>query len=432
MHFDEYFIDNLKNTANLVDIIGEKIELKKRGNSYLAICPFHNDTKPSLHVHEQKQIYKCFACNASGNVFKFLMNYENISFPEAVTFLSKKYNIELPNQKYSLEKQSSTPLYQINRESLDLYHYFLTKHKEADIARNYLKTRNLWNKSLIEKYKIGYAPHYNLLNIFIQKREFQLQKDEDAQTRKDRLKEKKKLLLEMGLFNQYNDVIRDFFRKRVLFPILDEQFRCVGFGGRAIDENTQPKYLNTKETVLFKKDSILYGLCYLTKERRNLTKIYIVEGYLDVIACQLNGIYAVAPLGTALTQIHAKKIKRYVESVCLLFDGDAAGKQAAIRSLNIILPLKLEVQVVLLPSQMDPFDFFQRYSSKDFHHFVEKNQERGEDFLINSLMKENMTILEKEKLVLNMIDLLRKMSGIAKEAIKKKNLKQTQYISKHN
>ncbi len=366
MAFDDSLIDRVRDSADLVEVIGERISVKKKGSSYLALCPFHNDSKPSLNISPTKQIFKCFACGKGGNVFSFLMEYDHLSFPEAVRNLAEKYGIPLPEEgeKELRSRDDLLPLKDLNRFASEVYHQYLFRHKNAAPARAYLKSRGIGKETAL-KYRLGYAPNeYQFLRPLAEK-EF------DPKT-----------FQKSGLFYFREDgKSYDFFRGRLLFPIFSERHEVLGFGGRVLGSG-EPKYLNTGETPLFQKKRILYGLNYALKELAKSKAVYVVEGYLDAIACLEAGLPAVAPLGTALTEDHLVKLKRFAERIILLFDGDNAGRKAAARAAELCVELGLVGDVAFLPEGEDPFDFLKTRSGDDLKVLIHSGKLSVYDFLI--------------------------------------------------
>ena len=402
MAFDKEIIEQVRNVCDIVDVIGEKITLKKQANQYKALCPFHNDKHPSLLVSRQKQIYKCFSCGAGGDVFKFLMEYEHLSFPQTIKALASKYNIALPNESYFLEGNSIDrflSIKAINLFTADLYHQYLLKHQKAKLAREYLKKRGL-SKKAIEVFKIGYAPgEWHFLEKYLQEKKFS-----------------KKDILNSGLLGlrSTDQKAYDFFRDRIIFPIFNEKNEVIGFGGRRLDENNEIKYLNTKESPLFQKKSILYGFSHGYHQILKEKQVYIVEGYLDVIACYLNEIPAVAPLGTALTRHHLQKLKRYLLKINLLFDGDLAGKQALFKACLEMIKNEMEGFAIELPTNEDPYTFLKKNEKQIFLNFIKEHQVLIDDYIIQTYVpkQKNLSVIEKKKIFQQLNDFLLEMKDL--------------------
>ena len=375
MKYDQTLIERIRDTADIVEVIGERLSLMKKGSGYISVCPFHNDTNPSLRVHTEKQIYKCFACGAGGNVYTFLMEYDHKTFPEAVRELAEKYNIPLPQRQFQdlRYRDEWIQIKEINRLAARIYHQYLFHHRHAKPARLYLKGRGL-HSQICQTHHIGYAPSgYRFLFDFMRKRF------------------KEEHLRQVGLFYfRSNTAPMDFFHRRVMFPIENEKGEVVGFGGRSIKEGEDPKYLNTAETALFKKNTLLYGLHKVYHHAIKTGVIYVVEGYLDVIACQQNDISAVAPLGTALTTEQVRKLKRYAKQIKLVFDGDRAGRNAAERAAFLLLEAGAAGDVILLPEGSDPFDYLQENRQENFLAMIEEKKISIDDYLIETKIPQDL------------------------------------------
>ncbi len=395
MAFDSSFKDKLRSAADIVEVISERISVQKKGSNFMSLCPFHADSKPSMNISPTKQIYKCFACGAGGDVFTFLMEFDHLSFPETVKYLANKYHLELPEEQFkSFQKQDDLlPLKDINARACEIYQAYLMKHKGGDAARKYLNSRKI-APSIVKKYKLGYAPAgYQFLMKF-------LEKDFDQ-----------KIFGQSGLFGQKDSRFYDFFRDRLIFPIISERGDVLGFGGRVIGSG-EPKYLNTSETFLFQKKKILYGLPWALKPLAQSKTIFIVEGYLDAIACLEAGLPAVAPLGTALTEEHLLKLKRYAEKIILLFDGDTAGIKAAERASLMLIATGASAEVVLLVDEKDPFDFLKEKSAESFKAFIQNHKLSVYDFLLNQrIPKSDLSPGEKSGILDGFVEVLARIEN---------------------
>jgi DNA primase len=346
-------IEEIKNRVDIVEVISEYLPLQKAGANYKVLCPFHKEKTPSFIVSGQKQLFKCFGCGIGGNVFTFLQKIERVSFKEAVFILAKRLGIEIKDESISSPK--TEVLYKINQEAACVYQDLLFKDENKFALEYLIKRRNL-NLDIIKKFKLGYAPYDFSLFNFLQQKGY-----------------KKEDIYEAGLFTQTKDIFKD----RIIFPIFDIKNRIIGFGGRIIDDNNdKPKYINTSQTLIYNKGKNLYGLNlakdYITKEG----KAILVEGYLDVIVSHMYGLYnVIGVLGTSLTEDQAVLLKRYVNSVILVFDPDQAGKKATIRGLNILVEQGLEPKVALLPNGYDPASFLQEKNKEEFLSFLSQAQE---------------------------------------------------------
>ncbi|HMB00479.1 MAG TPA: DNA primase, partial [Spirochaetota bacterium] len=395
MGFDQDFIEQVRNSISIVDVISEKINVQKKGHNFIALCPFHNDTNPSMHISEEKQIFKCFSCQEGGDCFKFLQKYENISFPEAVRELARKANISLPDKAVvsGPSHDDSQAIKAVNEKAMHLFHKYLCKHKNADPGRAYLRKRGV-KREMLRLYKIGYAPDsFDFLKIYL-KQHFSVS-----------------VLKKSGLFFQSrkNGRYYDFFRNRIIFPIITERNEVVGFGGRAVGP-AGAKYINTRETAVYKKNYLLYGLNRIYHKINKEKTVYITEGYLDVIACQMNNVAAVAPLGTALTSAQIIKLKRYARKMICLFDSDQAGYKAALRASELLVENGCDGEVVMLPQDTDPYDYFRYNNYQDFQDYAEAHKDDIYEFILkNYIPARELSPAKKSSVVNDFQHLLRRI-----------------------
>lgn len=331
------FIQLLLNRTEIVDLIEGRVPLRKKsGSNYFGCCPFHNEKTPSFSVSQSKQFYYCFGCGAHGNAIDFLMQHDHLSFPESVEALAKQAGLEIPREKSSVEKTiSHDDLFALLE---NIAKYYQTELRQHTPAIDYLKKRGI-SGEIAKAFGIGFAPAgwNHVLQTFGQS---------------------PKQLLDAGMIiKKDNGDYYDRFRERVMFPIVDRRGRVIGFGGRILDQG-EPKYLNSPETAIFQKGHELYGLFQALKLNRQLSRALIVEGYMDVIALfQHDVTYAVATLGTATTAYHLERLFRHTSHIIFCFDGDKAGRLAASRALQVILPLMrdgLQVGFMFLPEGEDP------------------------------------------------------------------------------
>jgi DNA primase len=342
----QHFIDELIARADIVEIIGARVQLKKAGREFKACCPFHNEKTPSFWVSPDKQFYHCFGCGKHGTVLGFLMDHDHMAFPEAVEELATRLGLEVPHEggADNAPKRVDEPLYDLMKE---VAHFFSECLAREPRARDYITRRGL-SRETLERFQIGYAP--NSWNEVLR--------------RFGTTESSRKALQDCGLIiererGQMRDGERhyDRFRDRIMFPIRDARGRVIAFGGRIIDQG-EPKYLNSPETVLFHKGRELYALYETRRARTNLTRLLIVEGYMDAVRLHQSGVdYAVATLGTATTAEHFKRLFRLVPSVVFAFDGDRAGRAAAWRALQQALPEAREgreIRFLFLPDGHDP------------------------------------------------------------------------------
>jgi DNA primase len=353
------FIDELLSRVDIVEVIDARVPLKKAGREYEACCPFHGEKTPSFKVSPAKQFYHCFGCGAHGTAIGFLMEYDHLDFVEAIEELAKQAGVTVP---YEQGQRPSPQQQQAKHNQYDLmaqcdryYRQQLRQHAQANVAVDYLKGRGL-SGEIAARYGLGYAPPgNNLLRAF-------------GATTADPL-------VSLGmLIRKDNGETYDRFRQRVMFPIRDSRGRVIGFGGRVINPDDAPKYLNSPETPLFHKGRELYGLYEVRQALRHIERLLVVEGYMDVIALAQQGIdYAVATLGTATTAEHVQKLFRLANEVVFCFDGDRAGREAAWRALESALPVLSgtdTVRFMFLPEGEDPDTLVRKIGKNAFEQQV--------------------------------------------------------------
>jgi len=383
------FIDELLTRTDIIDVIDAYVPLKKAGKNHKACCPFHEEKTPSFNVNQDKQFYYCFGCTASGTAITFLMEHLRIGFVEAIEDLASRAGMEIPREAYNSEDSSSVSnkLYELLESITEYYTNELKNNKNTNNIINYIKKRNINNETRVE-FELGFAPPGwdNLVSNF------------------GKSKETIKLLVDAGVIIK-NDrgSYYDRFRNRLIFPIRDQRGRVIGFGGRVLGDET-PKYLNSPETQIFQKGRELYGLFQARKASRDLKDIYIVEGYMDVIALAQFGIKnVVATLGTAATFEHIGKLFRITNKLIFCFDGDKAGKKAAWRALENSLSLLKngrQVYFIFLPNNEDP-DTFVNKNGKNAFINTEMLTPLS-DFLFNSISHNiNLEILEGRSEMIN-------------------------------
>ena len=356
MYYPDEVIEEVRSSNNIVDIIGGYVKLQKKGSSYFGLCPFHNEKSPSFSVSPNKQMYYCFGCGAGGNVFTFIMEYENQSFPEAVKILADRAGIALPEaeltEEQKRERNKRQQLLEINKTAAT-YFYYQLKGDQGQQAREYLENRRLSKETQIH-FGLGYASKYsNDLYLYLKKKGYQDQ-----------------ILKETGLLT-YDEKrgVHDKFWNRVMFPIMDVNNRVIGFGGRVMGDGT-PKYLNSPETMLFDKSRNLYGLNYARTSRKPY--MIICEGYMDVIAMHQAGFTnAVASLGTAFTAQHSVLLKRYTQEVRLAYDSDGAGQKAALRAIPILKSAGINVRVIHMDPYKDPDEFIKNLGTEAFQERID-------------------------------------------------------------
>lgn len=332
----EQVVAEIRERADIVSVVGRHVTLRKSGSRHWGLCPFHDEKSPSFQVHEDKQIFYCFGCHAGGDVFAFRMKQDGLDFPDCVRALARELGIAIPES--SGEGGQTSALYRVNDAASAFFRAELRGANGAE-ARRYLVERGV-TEELVERFGIGFAPAgWDGLVTHLRRERLPLADAEAA-----------------GLIarRQTGDGHYDRFRARVVFPITDPSGQITGFGGRAMGDDT-PKYLNSPESLVYKKSRVLFGLGQALDAIRERGRVIVVEGYFDLLALHRAGLHeGVAPCGTALTQSHAHRIRRYAEEVILLFDGDAAGQTAAERALPILLAEGLRVRAAFLPLGEDP------------------------------------------------------------------------------
>ena len=357
MFYPDEIIENVREQNDIVDVISNYVKLKRSGSNYVGLCPFHNEKTPSFSVSGNKQMYYCFGCGAGGNVFTFIMEYENFSFVESVKYLAERANISLPEEEYSSEVKREadlkTKIYEINRVAANYYYYQL-RTEQGKKAHEYLKNRELSDET-IKQFGLGYSNIYSDdLYRYLKSKGY-----EDG------------ILHKTGLLS-YDEQrgVHDKFWNRVMFPIMDVHNKVIAFGGRVMGDG-MPKYLNSPETIIFDKSRNLFGLNYARQARTR--KLLLCEGYMDVIALHQAGFTnAVASLGTAFTSQQASLIKRYADEVYLTYDSDQAGTNAALRAIPILKEAGLSAKVVNMKPYKDPDEFIKALGEEEFEKRIKQ------------------------------------------------------------
>jgi len=369
----QHFIDDLIARSDIVSVINARVPLKRKGKEYMACCPFHNEKTPSFTVSEAKQFFYCFGCHARGNVIGFLMDYEHLSYVDAIETLAADLNLEVPHEdgdKFRKSQDDKRPLYDTLEQAGKIYQQEL---KKSQRAIDYLKQRGL-SGEIARRFGIGYAP--DAWDTLL--------KTATSKEATDRLK-KTGMVITSDKGKTY-----DRFRDRIMFPITDQRGRVIGFGGRIIDSG-EPKYLNSPENSVFHKGYELYGLYEAKQALRQIDRIMVVEGYMDVVALAQNGIdYAVASLGTATTSDQIQKILRTSHEIVFCYDGDNAGKKAAWRALENSLPLLRDGHVfrfLFLPEGEDPDTMVRKEGKQAFEQRI-SNAMTLSDFMFDTLKAE--------------------------------------------
>ena len=380
-------LEEIKSHIDIVEFISDYVALKKSGQNYKGLCPFHSEKTPSFMVSQTKQIFHCFGCAAGGDVVSFLMKHDNLPFGEALQYLAKKSGLKITDsafdKNFSAKRQK---ILQVNEEAMKFYMRAL---RQSNTAMAYLEQRGI-SEDALTTFSIGYAPDQrNTLSLHLKK-----------------MGHSDSILMNAGLAVADGKGCRDWFRGRILFPICNMRNDIVAFGGRVMD-NALPKYINSPETEIFKKSETLYAINLSKDEIRKKGYALIVEGYLDAIMCHQHGFKnTVAPLGTALTSRHVHKLKSLTNMVVLVFDSDDAGVSAARRSLSILCETDIRAKVLLLPPGEDPDSFLRKTGSAPFSKSLSSAQSTIE-FLLSSAKGERIEVV-REALVMiaSMKDLL--------------------------
>ena len=365
---DRATIDKIMDATNIVDVVGEFVTLRRAGVNYKGLCPFHDDKTPSFMVSPAKQICHCFACGEGGNAVNFLMKHEQITYPEALRWLAKKYNIEIEERELTDEEKRE----QSDRESMFIVNEWAMKYfqdmlkNDPDgiaIGKQYFRSRGI-RDDIIEKFNLGFAlPKRDALAIAAQKAGYQAE-----------------FLVKTGLcYSKDNNIsLADRYAGRVIFPWLNVSGKVVAFGGRLLDARTkgvQQKYVNSPDSEIYHKERELYGLYQAKKAIAKEDRVYMVEGYTDVIAMHQCGLEnVVANSGTALSNYQIRLLRRFTQNITLLYDGDEAGIHAAMRGTDMLLAEGMNVKVLLLPDGDDPDSFSRKHSAQEFKDYIEKNQ----------------------------------------------------------
>ena len=377
-YYPSDFLEQLRCASDIVSLISEDTVLKGQGDRFMGLCPFpeHNEKTPSFSASQSKQLYNCFGCQNSGNIFTYLQKQRGMNFIEAVEYLARKAGLSLPKPNTVKPTHFNPRFFDLSEKICSFYEQQTKQTSVNQPIKNYLKKRG-WTEEIIKSFRLGYAPKGNILLSFLKSQQ------------------EKKTAIELGLLNRSTaGDIYDNFRHRLIFPIISIRKQVIGFGARALD-NSSPKYINSKESQIFHKGHIFYGLNESARYLRQESFALIVEGYTDFLSLWQEGFKnLVATLGTALTKHHARLLKRYVDSVVLVFDGDEAGLSASERSLPLLLSEGLRVKFLSLPKEQDPDDFIRANgkqafqtrlkSAKDLFFFIlqkkyEEFKEKGQE-----------------------------------------------------
>lgn len=371
-------IDEIRNSVDIGDVIGRYVQLHQAGKNLIGLCPFHDEKTPSFSVNEEKQFFYCFGCHRSGNVFQFLMELKHIHFVDAVKEIANDSNIKIPEQYVSVPAKPSNnenrQLFDLHDKAAKLYHHILVNTPAGQVALNYLKKRGM-SEELIEQFGLGYAPDQRILKPFFQQQKVDYQ-----------------LLRKSGLFSEdQQGELRDRFIERIMYPIKNGQGQVIAFSGRLIDtsKTNLPKYLNSPETPIFNKRRTLFNFDVARKAARKDGRLYLFEGFMDVISAFAAGIEnGIASMGTSFTEEQVAIIGRATKQLDICYDGDQPGQNAIDRAISLVndhRPNQLQVKVVQLPAGIDPDEYVQKYGPQQFNAYLTNKEETTTEFYLRFL-----------------------------------------------
>lgn len=406
--FSSEFLDRVRAKNDIVDVVSKYVTLTRRGLNFWACCPFHNEKTPSFSVKQDGQFFKCFGCGESGNVFTFIMKMENVDFPTSVEILAKNAGLELPtdteNEEMKKRKHERDRVYAVLKATTEFYHKNLLENPESEQSK-YLKERGL-SREMIEKFQIGASLNFDLLPEHLRKLGF---------TAKE--------MMSAGVVGTGDDNrIYDFYGKRLIFPIFNSFGDVVAYSGRSVTPSPEhTKYKNTPQTIVFNKSEILFGYNFARdlKKEHMLDTLVIVEGHIDVIACHQVGITnTIGCMGTALTTLHAKKIKQLVDNVILCLDGDNAGNMATYKAIDVLKQVGLNVRVVRLSGAKDPDEFIKKFGKDNFLEVLTNSIDCVDFILTDSAKKYNLeNNSEKNQYIQEALNYISKFSTPAEQEI---------------
>ena len=413
------WISELKANNDIIKIISKYANVQKKGKTHWACCPFHIEKTPSFAINEYEQFFHCFGCGASGDVIKFVEKIEAVDFYDACKILATNSHMQMPeisgdNEDIKQKKKKKETYLKMLKDTANYYHMNLVKIRPM-LAMNYIKKRGL-DASILKTFGIGYSLGWNEVVDYL-----------------SRLGYTKEDMLDSGICERKNNNLFDAQSKRLIFPIINSYGDVVGFSARLLEEADFAKYKNTAQTLIFDKSKCVYNINSIKnlKHENNLNEVIMVEGQMDVISLYKNGFKnAVACMGTALTSFHAREIKRFLDKVVVCFDGDNAGKQATLRSLEILVNAGLNVYVAVLPDGLDPDDYLNKNSKDDFEKLI-KNAKYWVEYLINTIYAKynHNKPEEKSKFIKESLFVIKKLSSVAEQDIYLNMLKELSNIS---
>ncbi len=380
--YDEQLIRDIESRVDIVELIGETVTLTRKGNRYWGLCPFHGEKTPSFCVSRDRQMYYCFGCHEGGNVYSFLMKNQGMEFVEALRYLAQRAGVKLPEPEKRQQNQEREEFLRLHQAAAGYFRRML-KDPAGKAAREYLERRGVTEES-VEKFGLGFATeNWSGLSDYLTQQGFSRQQMEKS-----------------GLVrvSDKNGRLFDLLRNRVIFPIYQYDQSVIAFGGRTMEKDVQPKYLNSPETPIFSKRRNLYGLSFARSYMREQSQAFLVEGYMDCLKMSQAGIRnVVASLGTAFTGEQASLLHRYVERVVLLYDGDEAGQRETIRASGLLQQEGIGVEVLTLPDGMDPDEFVSAYGKSGFDDFVKDNRQSVIAFKLNRWLNNQSGRPDREK-----------------------------------
>lgn len=386
------FVEQVRSSSDILSVISSYVHLKRRGNRYWGCCPFHNEKTPSFSVVPQQGFFYCFGCHAGGNLFKFISLIENVSYYEAIKLQAQRLNIPIPTAQKSAneleQEQQRNALFKIHEMAGSFFHNCLTRTALGETGRAYFATRQI-NSDIITKFKLGFAPNlWDKLFTSFTKRNIA-----------------KELLAKAGLVTiKDSGKTYDRFRNRIIIPIMNEHGQICGFGGRIINPNDSPKYLNSPETLIFNKRYLLFGLDQAQKSIKKYNYTIVVEGYMDAIALHSHNITnTVASLGTAFTAQQCRKLLRYSPNIYFCYDSDNAGQAATMRALAIASSIGANVKVITIPDGKDPDEYLRHHDRADFYALIDKALPLMEYQLQYVLKSTDRNTLEGKLLAVNQL-----------------------------
>ncbi|MEM7007832.1 MAG: DNA primase [Thermodesulfobacteriota bacterium] len=402
---NEALVNEIKGRLSIIDLVESYTSVKKTGKGYVGLCPFHDDTNPSMHIDDEKGLFHCFSCGAGGDIFGFYMRYNNLSFPEALTELAKKAGVQIERKSESAPKKSpNSALYKINAVAAKFYRKTLLDSPRGQQGRSYLKKRGI-SEETSKEFIFGFAPEgWDNLSKFLAKNKVPLG-----------IAEKVGLIVKRKNADGYYDR----FRNRLMFPICNVDGKVIGFGGRRVNEEDEPKYINSPESDIYQKRKSFYGINKSKDSIRHEGRAILVEGYTDFLSLYSLGFKnVVATLGTSLTREHVSLLKRYTENVIVIFDSDESGRKAAMRSLDVLLEEGLLPHVAALPSGKDPDSFITEMGVEKFEALLDNSTSWVEFFIDMSIDRYKKGRTTLNEMVRSIVELLEKLRDPVEKSLR--------------